>query len=707
MIDGENIGRPYPEGLLDWAGHRGGGVRKPFRTGSGRPTGTRIETPLVSRLRKWSDTIVADASAPRTVLLVGGPGNGKTDAIESCIEFLDSSLGTNGQIYEALAAQFVVASGQLPPRKASIDLSAHGTSIPGHLKGHLDLVQDATESDPRTGGAAEELLLQELAVRLETPQTGLYLCCVNRGILAHAATVAQERDSRSSGDRLLALLSRITAAVTSGPASPQCWPLAGFPQFAVWPMDVESLVDPSLANDGLSVAHQIFLSALSADKWSETCRSGRRCPFCRNRELLSDRPSLDALIRLLRYYELASGKRWTFRDLFSLVPFILVGDYSELQVKNKPATPCAWAAYENELAASSRSEDPARGRAIYQLTSRLYYHRLFSRWPTLDRGDHRRAKALLPAVAFSKGLERAREFFKYLAHSSDLESSGDIQSILRGPFSDALDPALSPTQAEIPLRGQKQISVSRLEELFSLSVREGLEAVKTSIDPLERDLLAQLTEADESLVEDLFPRNRAHHVKLLQSSLRQYCARLVKRSLGARTALCRDLDAFSDYSKAIQNPKDLLDVRKQMRKLLHDDKNRFRASLVTTFGQPVAQRSRDIVLLTQAVQVKEVRRQLIGERPVEALPYVMVDQHLIPITFPLFKALRDVVAGLHDASLSAEIFALLNGVKSMVSGRVVRDVSKLEEDSTIELGNTGLAVDIVGDQFRLSNSAIL
>lgn len=701
MIGTEDTVKPYPEGLLDWAGHRGGGVRKPFRSGSGRPTGARIETPLVARLRSWAEGVVRDPLTPRTLLLVGGPGNGKTDAIESCVEFLDLSCGTGGRIYDGFAAQFTVATGQLPPRTASIDLSSLGESIPAHLAGHLTLVQDATEGDPRSGLSAEELLLQDLSKRLDSPQPGMYLGCVNRGILAHAATTAQERDGENS---LVALLSQITAAVTSGPNAPQCWPLAGFPQFAVWPMDVESLVDVSISANGLTVAHQIFQAALSPERWTEPCASARNCPFCRNRELLSHKDTLDALVTLLRYYELASGKRWTFRDLFSLVPFILVGDYSELQVKNKPASPCAWAAHQNELAASVRGDDLARARAIYQLTSRLYHHRLFSRWPTLDRGDHKKAKMVLPSAAFSKGLERAREFYKYLSRSSEREPSGEIQTILRGPFSAALDPALSPGNAELPLRGQRRISVSKLEELFSLSVREGIEAVKGAIEPLERDLLNRLADADEALVEELFPRNRAHHVKLLQSSLRQYCARLVKRSLGTRAALCRDVDAFAAYSKAIRDPRELLDVRKQMRKLLHDEKNRFRASLVTTFGQPVAQRSRDIVLLTQAVQVKEVRTQDAAGRPTEALPYVMVDQHLIPLTFPLFKALRDVVAGLHDASLSSEIFALLNGVKSLVSGNVVRDRNKLEEDSTIELGNTGLSIDIVGEHFRLSDT---
>ena len=38
----------FPEGLTVWAGHRDGGVRRPFKHDSGRPTGGQIETPWSS-----------------------------------------------------------------------------------------------------------------------------------------------------------------------------------------------------------------------------------------------------------------------------------------------------------------------------------------------------------------------------------------------------------------------------------------------------------------------------------------------------------------------------------------------------------------------------------------------------------------------------------------------------------------------------------
>jgi hypothetical protein len=691
----------YPVGLLRWAGHRDGGVRKPFRSDSGRPTGSRIITPLVTKLKSWTvDVVSGTKKIPTNVILAGGPGNGKTDAIETCIEFLDSVLNADGKLVGAFAEQFVVPEGQLPPRKVVVDLTKLGISLPAHMHHTITLVQDATEGDPEQGKQAEELLLSELSERLNSQGSDIYLCCVNRGILAHAATVSQESTHENKATELL---NQITAAVTSGPTSPRCWPLEGFDRFAVWPMDVESLVDDTIPEDGRTVAHQILAAALNKDKWVPACESGSRCPFCQNRKLLSRPDAVKSLVKLLRYYELASGKRWTFRDLFSLVPYLLVGDYSELEVKGKPVTPCEWSAYQNKLINSNQIGDSKKSNAPYLLVSRLYHHRLFAKWPSLDKGKNRQAKAALKNESFQSGLDRARDLFRYLSYiaNQSVDSSGEIHERIRGSLGELLDPALAPAESTLFLNKNQVITINQVEERFSFSVREGLGLVSQNLEQLERDLLGQLADADESLVEENFPRSTAHHAKLLQNSLRQFCARLVKRSIGIKNAVCRDAEYFQNYEKALHDNKELSDVRRQLKKLLHDDKNQFHASLVTTFGQPVAQRSRDIVLLTPSVAVREMAPAVLDGRPAEPIPYLKVDCNIVPLTFPLFKALREVGAGLHDASLPTEIFALLNGIKSLVSGHLVRNKAILEEESRIELGSSGQYVEICGGEFNV------
>jgi hypothetical protein len=689
----------FPAGLLSWAGHRSGGVRKPFCSSTGRPLGERLDTPLLRRLQAWvSDLVEGKADTPRSLLLVGGPGNGKTDAIESCIDFFDSTLGAGGALVRAFASQFSGAVG-LPPRRAIVDLTSLSIQLPEHLRTSIALVQDATEGDPAEGASAEELLLAELAGRLDRTESTIYLCCVNRGILAHAATIAH---GHPRGDEVDNMLTRITRAVTSGPDPIRCWPLEGYDHLAVWPMDVESLVD---SNPGeATVAHQIFGVALDEQRWVKECPAGSRCPFCWNRRTLSRSEALDALILFLRFYELASGKRWTFRDLFSLVPYLLVGDSSELRIKDKGLNPCDWAAKQLELADNAPQGSTDRAYAPYLLVSRLYHHRLFSRWPSLDSGEHRKAKVILKEGSVKAGVQAGRDFFRYLARRANLRSSGraDIGDILDGAVSDWLDPALANGSDEVLRKSNGEVySTGDIEELFSLSVRDGLEVAKSQLAPLERDLLDLLEKADNELVDENFPRNDSYKVRLLQCSIRQFSARLSKRSLGVRNGVCLHASMFRGYASVVEGGRDLASVRRQMSKLLHGDDKRFAASLVTTFGQPVARRNREIMLVTRGVRVKEVRREPTSGRPRDSLPYLHVAETTVPMTFPLFKALEEVASGLHEASLPSEIFTLLSGVKSLVSGQLVRDESLLEDDARITFGAAQEEVEILDGEFQV------
>ena len=690
----------FPDALIRWAGHHAGGVRLPFHKNSGRPTGKQIQTPLIERLNIWIDDLVGGRNVPRAVLLVGGPGNGKTDAVEGAVERLDAALHANGQLTAHFARAFAPDEGSLAPRKVVVDLTVASRAIPAHMRCSFSLVQDATEGDPSENATAVELLLRDLQDLIEGPQNEIYVCCVNRGILAEASNLAHERPANSDAANLI---DTITRAVTTGPESPSCWPLEGFPSIAVWPMDMESLVVPSGASER-SVAHQIFEIVLDEARWRPPCELNTRCPFCHNRTLLSRRGALDSLIRLLHFYELSSGKRWTFRDLFSLVPYLLVGDYDELKIKGRAFSPCGWAAEQRRLAEQGAAGSADRDRAVYLLASRLYHHRLFPRWPTFDSGDHWSAKReLLKDGQLDRGLNAARAFFRHVAkaHDCSLLANGEVPERVRQSLGPALDPSVATGENVLFVRDGEEVTVERVEDAFSLSVKAGLDLVGSQMETLEKDVLADLAQADSALAEDNFPGNRVRQARLLQLTVRQYATRMVKRSLGTRKGVCRDNSHFGRYVEAVKTPAVLNQVRRQLRQLLHDANDKFRAPLATTFGQPVAERSRDVAMvLPRTVSVNPLPQDRGAGRPQEHLPYFRIDRHVVALTFDLFRALEDVSQGLHAASLPPEIYSLLDRVKSLVAGHVVRDPDVLADEPRIVIGASQDIIEYVNGRFH-------
>ncbi len=72
--------------------------------------------------------------------------------------------------------------------------------------------------------------------------------------------------------------------------------------------------------------------------------------------------------------------------------------------------------------------------------------------------------------------------------------------------------------------------------------------------------------------------------------------------------------------------------------------------------------------------------------PPQPIPYVKIESHYLGLTFDLFDSLLSVADGLHPASLPADTYALLDRVKSLVAGEVVRDAYVLDDDPILLFG---------------------
>jgi hypothetical protein len=693
-------GARYPAALVEWAGHHSGGVKRLLDNESGQPNKLLLKTSLLARLQAWAEKLPAHStSIPRIILLVGGPGNGKTEAIESTIHWLDASLGCEGRLVEELSKAFHPFAGFKVPRIVSVDAGSLSRFDSGLS---LDIVQDATSTAGHERSAASALLIEELDRLQDGPPSHAYLCCVNRGVLDDALIHAIDNDL----EKPRAILEAVTRAVSLAYDAPSCWPLEGFPSIAVWPMDAESLlVKPDEVTS--APAEILFGQATASESWPAkgSCPAGEKCPFCTSQGILARDEHRTALLKILRWYELASGKRWSFRDLFSLTSYLLAGHHP---VVHDPAshthqsTPCQWAASLVELdqkAAGTKRPTRQTLSAIFHLATSSYQHALFHRW---DKSVATSLRRDIKELGLGKELETEEVrtlvgLAHFLAERKTHYLPATIAPLLEG-IVDSLDPAFASPDSEVAVSNRSTIGLGDLDMRFSRSLAGGIEFIRKYqvLSQNELDLLKRLSNADAMLSLPNIRRKKPLAASRIQHILRDFACRFVRRSICTRTAIVADFQILQAFQQVVEDDdkhQHLFEVVKQVKDLLNTGKE-FEVSLTTTFGQPLPPRQRQATLVVPQRQVKMLPQNTSG-RPRAPICYLGVGNgksaQPIPLTYDLFKAVKELERGLSPASLPRTVVALLDTTKARLSGLIVRDQDLLE-DAQIRIGTDGTVV---------------
>jgi len=672
---------PYPQALLDWAGHRTGGVRKLFFNESGRPSQSTIRTRLIERLERWADSIAEGGGvrAPRVVLLVGGPGNGKTESVEFAIDRLDHAFHARGKLIADLTAQFLPTGGTAPPRLAR----AQVRNVESGDSRSIQIVQDASSGDYlRPELSPAQLLIEEFEFLLLGEDKVIHLACVNRGVLDEALVIASDRGQAD----VQRLISQVVHSVGTGPEPISCWPLTSYPEFAVWPMDIDSLLRPSANADVvMTPAAELLHSATAEEKWPAfgECAAGERCPFCLNRQMLSTEPGRSSFLNILRWYELSSGKRWSFRDLASLYSYLLAGAPLEGTDQGK-YSPCEWAAKQITQREGNGSAR-ARSLAPYYLASRVYRHALFSAWPRLNA---RKFKEMMRQLDLQED-EALNGLLNFLNVSRRLAIPPTLMRQLE-EIAEAIDPALADPDSSVELSGSVSVFYREIDSRFSQSVEEGFTYLKQrrSLSNLELELLRLLSEADKRIARAGRARNRITDATRLQTILRDFACRLARRSLGTRCGAVKDAVPLIAFDKVIAGDDDLLhDAAVEIEGLLNKGE-RFSVVLNTTFGEPLPAVERRVTLTTDRQRVR-VPADVPAERPAPAVRFLTVGpasrRQFVPLTYELYRSVVELKRGMLEASLPKPVVALLDITRAKLGGRIVRDSEALELGS-IQIG---------------------
>jgi hypothetical protein len=665
---------PWVTQLLSWHGHAAGGVRVPFSPRGGNPLRDdagkplTIETRLIARLRVLAAQVARGEVSPRWVFLVGGPGNGKSEAVQEFILALDRELALSGSL-ETIVRNRLRPDPVVPcvVDVAAVDVAAASFS---ERVGRLIIIQDASAGERPASDAAEELVSRLVDLLTSKSTEGVLICCINRGLLARALAVTY---GVWSGDtELVQLLKTLIGATALGSEAlreerPTSWPL-GLPaehplsgKVACWPLDIDSLL--LTGGDGHSPIEQAIAHATREDRWEAVgacgdCDDRDLCPFRQNAAWLRAEPERRHLATILRRAELATSQRWNFRDSFSLVAELTVGDWADAQSADDP---CAWV---HGLAPQCRdpdSDSSAAADAALRLLARLYPNALFPGQIVGGMSPPDRD------LAARSGCDRTLALAEALT-PSERGSTTHIRTFLRDSVCPRLDPAMhSPHSAQDP--------VGALEDAYSQSVFQGNGAWPDSapMAEIERVVCDLARKAEEEW--NPLSRESAQVLDALRF-LRGAISCIAKRSVGTRLGFHRDMEYLVAYEAAIRD-RDALDLLWEgLRSLLGKD-GLFRFNAVESFGQPQSEEQWRVILEdTVEIAPIEPAPEPTAEQPAHDLPCIRVSGHAVPLTFELYTALQLRGEGCASSSLPASVRAALDRIRHLYAGALCRDVDK-------------------------------
>ena len=656
---------PWLLDLLAWHGHERGGVRVPFQDELGKPLGVTVVTPLIRRVRGLAQCLVnEDAEVPRWLFLVGGPGNGKSEAVEAFIEQLDIESRAGGQLKALVAAKF--QPNPVTPRRVTVELEelVHPDSASRFSARRLILIQDASAVDAPDGNA-EDLLIEDLADLFTSPpgHEPLFVCCANRGLLARTLSAIRSAKQHEwlNIPEITEFLGQLLKATGLGPEAlktdrPSCWPLDYDRRFAAWPLDLETIIG---TRDGLSPLEEMLNAGTMASLWESEgrcadCSSNSLCPFYTNANALRQEKTLARLLRLLRHSEFAVGQRWNFRDAFSLCAELLIGQRQDFVGVGGQIHPCEWV-HERVDEITLGVQPSTKAKAAWELTFHLLQQALFPSWP--DAGE-RLNMGLVAGSALTQAVIRAVEEAKHT-------KSTQIRAYLSGSFSLKLDPAYT-TPAN-------QESLLRLaEDEFGQSIQQGLENLGGQLPELLQELLGILSLAEQSWSDTV---RESARVQAIVEVLRSLAATAVKRSLGVSHGEYLNREYLDDYQAMLLDSSRLAALVQPLRAMLApEDGSMFRGSLVRVFGQPLPEISRDILVESPLGPVLiQPAPDSSDERPGHDLPWIEIDEECIPLTFDLYVAVRLSTAGCDPASFPPHTRAAIDRVRNTIAARLSRN----------------------------------
>lgn len=646
----------FPESLFAW----GNSGQYSICRGSDGTTGWQkppLRTRLISQLEKLAADINAGAQdSSVSIILVGGPGNGKTHAAR---HFLQTLLGDT---YNTLSP---------------IDNGAatYGISTHEHLS-CIRFVEDASAGDDNESAYKRFIAdVQKYVIGSET--NTLFLCCVNRGILATVLARINKKQLQAS-EEARQFIARLSSVVSPDSTPVALWPFAEDEKVFIHPMDEESLLEP--IGEAQPVAIEILKELCAADCSNcGTCENAKLCPLLHNLQALQDQGRQQNLLKILRYYEIVASKRLSFRDLFSIFSILIVGNPYDYVQNSKKTRPCTWIAKQADLTNSNKAAD--RLVALFELESALYHNRLFANWSDFKKVDRQLQKNIrdchFPAIADTQ--ELFRSLAARIRRSANLSAQDYLQKCAT-----FLDPALQDCTQLDDLPLETIAEIKKVEDAFCKSLALGVNTFMAiscrGKDDIEERFFAECMNVEQNpSILDMSVSDPDYGLsQTVISALRILLTRMAKRSVGAYSGFVYLGSRLSDFRALLSGNASTANYAVKRRKICSTIQTHlfpggeFEHSMLSTFGQSEPDAENAFFIKNSTTPQFSIVNSNASLNPVRNLIFVTEPSLglTIKVNFDLYSALIDLQSGLTSASLPERIADIFDGVKARIQGRL-------------------------------------
>ena len=603
----------YPYAFRNWFSSNIGGVRLPMNENSGRPLGDSI---IEGNIHHLIREMICDFKLKKgkfLCVLVGGPGNGKTDLMEFASEVFFKEFGLDGVIGKRILKEGFKKNN----RKAKFE---HGDLT-------LNLVQDASQRDSYTHSPLASLYND--FEEFEQCKNVLTLICINRGVLENI--VSKSKDPSESISKYKDILGKIHSfnnlqAVIN---DSKIWgdTFSGISLYT-WSMDFDTLF-----KENESIDYNLIRGIVEKSNCTVNFIKGLNfSPIESAGNFLKNDRKIYNLSRVLRHSEILNGKRFTYRELFSLVAY-LFHHSEEDNIR-----------FEHELDKLSRlSVDDviAKFNLLFPLYQKTVPYRFFNYFiePQKDLVD----KCLKPYKA-AKELQ-LKLFFETLAKTAI--NNSEVPNFISSNGSKLFDPIYFDDN-DFEVRND-------LDEVFTLKAlidkvlyNQDLNSQNFTVvlDPIEIELIKTLESIKENycliIDYDDYNATQLNGLDLLKTYINNIIISIFKRGLFFSSYYIKDKDLVQEYLNFVQNDSS------SFIEMLQDSlttNNRIENSLSTSIGQTSEELKNNVIEKSSIAAMESL------PKPINSMPssdqiiltYPLRGQsnsEIIVITYNLFKSIK-------------------------------------------------------------------